>query len=246
MANDNLSALVVAHRLARLLAGVRTRHTYWFLILPGTIGAITWLARNPERAARIRHGLVLTCLGDRGGLVYKRSRRGNAAIDRIAAHVVSASRPHRVLAFEPFGADERQYCSPGIDLPVGRLSRTPDHLFPEYHTSADDLDFITPRSLGESLAALVEIVEILESDRAYRNTSPMGEPHLAGRGLYDMIDRAPNRDELLRAVAWMLNLSDGGRTTFDIAERASMPFRAIRDAADLLQASRLVEPLDRG
>jgi aminopeptidase-like protein len=246
MANDNLSAVVVAHRLARLLAGVRTRRTYWFLFLPGTIGAVTWLARNPARIARIRHGLVLTCLGDRGGLTYKRSRRGDAAIDRIAAHVVAARPVHRVLRFDPFGADERQYCSPGIDLPVGRLSRTPDQMFPEYHTSADDLDFITPQSLGDSLAALVEIVEILEGDRLYRSTSPMGEPQLEHHGIYDRLGRAPNRDELSRAVAWVLNLSDGRHTLFDIAERAAMPFRAISQASGLLESSGLVEPVERG
>lgn len=245
MANDNLSAMVVAQQLARLLGGVSTRYSYWFLFVPGTIGAITWLAQNPERRPRIRHGLVLTCLGDPGCLTYKRSRRDDAPIDRITSHVLAGRGPHRTMKFDPFGNDERQYCSPGIDLPVGRLCRTPDHMFPEYHTSADDMSFITPRSLADSLAALVEIVEVLERDSAYRNVNPMGEPQLGRRGVRAALDRARNREELSRAAAWVLNLSDGEHSLFDIAERSALPFRVIREAANLLESSRLLEPTGR-
>jgi aminopeptidase-like protein len=139
-----------------------------------------------------------------------------------------------VLPFDPFGNDERQYCSPGIDLPVGRLTRTPDRMFAEYHTSADDLTFITPQSLADSLAALLEIVGVIEHDRSYRSTCPMGEPHLAGRRLQWQIGGSMSPDELSRAVAWTLNLSDGDHTLLDVAERASLPFRVIARAASLL------------
>jgi aminopeptidase-like protein len=174
----------VASRLARPLAdGPRPRYSYRFLFIPGTIGSITWLARNSERVDRIRHGLVLSGVGDPGGLTYKRSRRGDAEIDRAVAHVLARSgRPHRVVDFSPYGYDERQFCSPGFDLPVGRLSRTEFATYPEYHTSADDLDLVSPAQLQDSLEVCREVVAVLEGNRRYRNLSPKGEPQLGRRG----------------------------------------------------------------
>jgi len=120
LANDNLSGLSVAVFLAQLLSGLELHYSYRFLFIPGTIGAITWLARNREAVGRIRHGLVLTCIGDAGGFHYKKSRRGNAEIDRAAAHVLRhCSDSPEILDFSPYGYDERQYCSPGFNLPVG-------------------------------------------------------------------------------------------------------------------------------
>ncbi len=149
LANDNLSGLTVATFLAQFLSGRDLRYSYRFLFIPGTIGAITWLARNRETAGRIRHGLVLTCIGDAGGFHYKKSRRGNAEIDRAAAHVLRHSgESAEILEFSPYGYDERQYCSPGFNLPVGCLMRSVWGSFPEYHTSADNLDFIRPLQLG--------------------------------------------------------------------------------------------------
>ena len=175
LANDNLSGIAVATRLARRLAEARPRYSYRFLFAPGTIGAITWLARNEDRVGRIRHGLVLACVGDPGGFTYKRSRRGDAGIDRAVAHVLGRSgRPHRVVDFTPYGYDERQYCSPGFDLPVGCLSRTPYAAYPEYHTSADDLDLVGPAQLQESMEVRWEVVQVLEADRRYVNLKPQG------------------------------------------------------------------------
>jgi aminopeptidase-like protein len=245
LANDNLSGLAVANRLARLLSEVETRLTYRFLIVPGTIGAITWLARNEDRLGRIRHGLVLTCLGDRGPLTYKKSRRGNATIDRAVLHVLATTRDaHRVLEFDPYGYDERQYCSPGFDLPVGRLTRTPHGMFPEYHTSADDLDFITAASLADSLAALLGVLDVLENDRRYENLNPKCEPQLGRRGVYGKLGGVPDPGPASRAMFWVLNLSDGGHGLLDIAERARMPFGTIRDAASVLYATGLLRPID--
>src|SRR5690606_17084410 len=132
LANDNLAGIAVAVALAARLES--PRFTYRFVFAPGTIGAITWLARNRDRVGRIRAGLTLACAGDPGPLTYKRSRRGDAGIDRVLAHVL-AGRPHTILDFSPYGYDERQYCSPGFDLPVGSLTRTPYAGYPEYHTS---------------------------------------------------------------------------------------------------------------
>ncbi|NUT52117.1 MAG: DUF4910 domain-containing protein, partial [Saccharothrix sp.] len=139
LANDNLAGIAVAVFLARALAERNPYYTYRFLFAPGTIGAITWLARNAERIDRVKHGLVLACAGDRGRLTYKQSRRGDAEIDRVMRHVLAVSeRPHHVTEFTPYGYDERQFCSPGFDLGVGSLSRTPYAGYPEYHTSADN------------------------------------------------------------------------------------------------------------
>ncbi|MFG1696936.1 DUF4910 domain-containing protein [Nonomuraea sp. NPDC049309] len=238
LANDNLAGIAVAVALARSLD--RPRHTYRFLFAPGTIGAITWLARNRERVGRIRHGLTLACAGDPGPLTYKRSRRGDAAIDRAAVHVLK-DRPHRVLPFTPYGYDERQFCSPGFDLPFGSLTRTPYAQYPEYHTSGDDLDFVTPDALEDTLDALQAITRVLDGDRSYLNLSPYGEPQLGRRGLYDSLGGRSDTKQAQLAMLWVLNMSDGGNSLLDIAERSDLPFAALRAAADALLAAGLLK-----
>jgi aminopeptidase-like protein len=230
LANDNLSSIAVAIELARALQQQRRRFTYRFLFAPGTIGAICWLAANRDAAARVRHGLVLTSLGDPAPPSYKQSRRGDAPIDRYAAHVLRGARIHR---FSPTGYDERQFCSPGFDLPMGCLMRSPGGTFPQYHTSADNPDFVRPAALADSLGVLKEIVALIEHDRHWRNTAPHGEPQLGRRGLYDgTADRM--------ALLWVLNLSDGRHSLLDIAERAGLPFAAIVAAAAALRDAGLL------
>jgi len=234
LANDNLSGMAVAVFLARHLAAGPRRHTVRFLFIPGTIGSITWLALHEAEVGRIRHGLVLSCLGDPGQSTYKRSRRGNALVDRAAAHVLGHAGPHALLDFVPYGYDERQYCSPGFDLPVGCLTRTPNGRFPEYHTSADNLDFVRPEALADSLEKCRRIMEILDGDRTYLNLNPRCEPQLGRRGLY----RATGGRDLPgfeMALLWVLNLSDGRHTLLDIAERSGVAFRVIREAARALE-----------
>jgi aminopeptidase-like protein len=234
LANDNLSGLTVATSLARLLVGKELRYSYRFLFIPGTIGAITWLARNRETADRIKHGLVLTCIGDAGGFHYKKSRRGNAEIDRAAAHVLRhCGETSAVLEFSPYGYDERQYCSPGFNLPVGCLMRSVWGTFPEYHTSADNLDFIHPEQLARSLRVCASIVDVLENNRSYRNQNPCCEPQLGRRNLYRGTG-GESIDVEINARLWVLNLSDGEHSLLDIAERSGLPFAAIHGAAELL------------
>ncbi len=185
LANDNLSGLSVATFLAQSLMGGSRRYSYRFLFIPGTIGAITWLARNREAANRIRHGLVLTCLGDSGSFHYKKSRRGNAEIDCVVAYVLGElSESPNILEFSPYGYDERQYCSPGFNLPVGCLMRSVWGSFPEYHTSADNLDFIKPRQLAESLRVCRNVVDVLDNNVRYQSLNPFCEPQLGRRNLY--------------------------------------------------------------
>ena len=218
LANDNLSGLSVATYLARLLAQHDLRYSYRFLFVPGTIGAITWLARNCEATRQIRHGLVLTCLGDDGAFHYKSSRSGNAEIDRAAAHVLrDFGQAGTVMEFSPYGYDERQYCSPGFNLAVGCLMRSVWGSFPEYHTSADNLDFIRPTRLGESLRLCVAILDVLESNRRYRNLNPFCEPQLGRRNLYPFHGRCESIGQEISARLWLLNQSDGDHSLLDVA-----------------------------
>jgi aminopeptidase-like protein len=245
LANDNLSAMAIAALLARAIAGRTPEYSYRFLFIPGTIGSITWLATHEADVARIRHGVVLSCLGDAGRLTYKRSRRGSSAVDRAAAHVLAqGGRAHELLDFIPYGYDERQYCSPGYDLPVGCLTRTPNGRFPEYHTSADNLDFVRPEYLADSLRALVTILDVLEHDTTYFNLSPKGEPQLGRRGLYDGLGSQHHPPGLEMAQLWVLNQSDGSHSLLDIAERSGMEFELIRRAADRLAAANLLARSD--
>ena len=240
LANDNLSGLTVATFLAQFLSGRDLRYSYRFLFIPGTIGAITWLARNRENVGRIRHGLVLTCIGDAGGFHYKKSRRGNAEIDRAAAHVLRQyGESPGILEFSPYGYDERQYCSPGFNLPVGCLMRSVWASFPEYHTSADNLDFVRPAALGGSLRVCAAILDVLENNFRYRNLNPYCEPQLGRRNLY----HATGGDTVgaeISARLWVLNFSDGKHSLLDIAERSGLPFSALSDAAELLSQSGLL------
>jgi aminopeptidase-like protein len=246
LANDNLSGLVVATELARCLSKRDLRYSYRFLFVPGTIGAITWLARNRETVGRIRHGLVLTGIGDAGGFHYKKSRQGNAEIDQVMAHVLHHhGKGSTILDFWPYGYDERQYCSPGFNLPVGCLMRSVWGTFPEYHTSADNLDFIQPSQIEESLRICASALEVLENNVRYLNLNPFCEPQLGKRNLY----RSTGGDAIgteINARLWVLNLSDGENSLLDIAERSDVSFSTISDAADMLCESGLLSPVPEG
>ena len=240
LANDNLSGLTVATALAEFLSGRDLRYSYRLLFIPGTIGAITWLARNRASAERTRHGLVLAGVGDAGGFHYKRSRRGDAETDRAAAHVLRhQGEPSEILEFSPYGYDERQYCSPGFNLPVGCLMRSVWGTFPEYHTSADNLDFIQPVQLGASLRLCAALLDVLEGNCRYKNLNPLCEPQLGKRNLY----RSSGGEAISKEIdarLWVLNLSDGEHSLLDIAERSGLPFSTISDAAEILHQNGLL------
>lgn len=241
LCNDNLSGLAVCVRLAQELARVPHRLSYRFLFIPGTIGSIAWLALNEARTANIRHGLVVAGVGDAGHPVYKKSRRGDALIDQAMAHVLKHRLPlGQVQPFIPYGYDERQYGSPGFNLPVGLLMRTPFGQYPEYHTSADNLDFIQPAALADTLELIGSAFEILEGNRREVNTQPKCEPQLGRRGLYDTVGGHNEKAIDQMALLWVLNQSDGAHTLLDIAETSGLPFAEIQRAADLLREKRLL------
>jgi aminopeptidase-like protein len=244
LANDNLSGIVLLTELAARLAEAPRRLSYRFLFIPGTIGSITWLARNERVVPRVIAGLVVACVGDPGPLTYKRSRQGVALVDRAGTHVVSRKDGGRVLDFVPWGWDERQFNSPGFDLPVGCLTRSLEGEFPEYHSSADDLELVRPEQLEKSLEAALAIIDVLERDRTYLNLSPKGEPQLGKRGLYRGLGGAdPGTRQL--ALLWVLNQSDGSQSLLDIAERSGLAFGDLEAAADDLADAGLLAEQDR-
>jgi aminopeptidase-like protein len=246
LANDNTAGMAVATGLMEWLASAPRRYSYRLVLAPGTIGSLCWLRRNEQRLNRVRHGLVLGLLGDPASFTYKRSRRGDCEIDRVAEYVVrGADAQSRVIPFEPYGYDERQLCSPGFNLPVGRLTRSVNDGYPQYHSSADDLSLLSPQRLEQSLSACRQIVEVLEDSRRYTNLSPKGEPRLGKRGLYGAVGgRSPANRE--RAMLWVLNQSDGSASLLDIAQRSGMPFTDIRDAAQELTGAALLAPAPAG
>jgi len=229
--------------LAKHLSGVKRRYSYRFLFIPGTIGSITWLSLNERETSRIKHGLVLASLGAGDKFTYKKSRRGNAEIDQAVLNVLRHSgSSYDILDFSPYGYDERQFCSPGFNLPVGCLMRTPNGRFPEYHSSADNLDFVQPSLVAESFAVALAIVSLLEGNVIYANQNPKCEPQLGKRGLYRKIGGVEGGvDEL--ALLWVLNLSDGKHSLLDIAERSGYAFDIVKRAADTLLDHRLLKPM---
>jgi aminopeptidase-like protein len=241
LADDNLSGALIAAALARHFAQRPRRHTLRFVFAPGTIGAIVWLARNKETAARIKHGLTLTCLGDSHPFTYKRTLKGDATVDRALAHVL-AKTEHRLIDFFPYGYDERQYNSPGFRLPVGSLMRGRHGMFPEYHTSGDDLSFVQPARLEESFEVLRQAIEVMDGDRRYRNLQPYAEPQLGKRGLYRAMGGTSIPD-LQFAMLWVLNLADGEHSLLEVAERSHLPFASVKAAADLLLGHDLLQAL---
>ena len=242
LCNDNLSGISVATFLGKILHNVPRKFSYRFLFVPGTIGSITWLAINRDRIAKIRHGLVLTGVGDAGPITYKRSRRGDAEIDRAMAHVLQhLSETYKIIEFFPYGYDERQYCSPGFNLPVGCLMRTPHGEYPEYHTSADNLDFVKPNALARSYAHCLAAFDLLEQNRTYVTQNPKCEPQLGRRGLYRAVAGQQEKQSRELVILWVLNLSDGRHSLLDIAERAGVPFEEVRGAAEALVACGLLK-----
>jgi aminopeptidase-like protein len=247
LCNDNLSGVSLVTTLTQLLSGVSLEYSYRFLFIPGTIGSITWLARNEDQAGRIRHGLVVACVGDPGKFHYKRSRQGNAEIDHVAAHALR-HRPEgfEVRDFSPYGYDERQYCSPGFNLAVGSLTRTPHGRFPQYHTSADDLDFVRPESLAGSLEVYLSVCRILEQNARYINVNPKCEPQLGRRGLFRATGGLPDSGRFEKAMLWVLNYSDGNHSLLDIADKADLSFELVWHAARMLLENGLLYQTPRG
>jgi len=245
LANDNLSGVSVVTHLAKYLLDEDLQYSYRFLFIPGTIGSITWLAHNEDQLNNIKYGLVLSCVGDEGNITYKKSRDEKAEINRVVTKVLEDSNEeYEIRDFSPYGYDERQFCSPAFNLPVGCFMRTPFGEFPEYHTSADNTDFVEPEALSDSLSKLIDTIFVIENNKKFLNQNPKCEPNLGKRGLYELIGGDTDKGIDKMALLWVLNLSDGSNTLLDIAERSNMDFKAIKKAADALLDVELLEKAD--
>lgn len=241
LCNDNLSGISLSTFLAKYLSQLSPFYSYRFIFIPTTIGSITWLCLNEAHVTKIKHGLVLACVGDSGNPTYKKSRQGNAEIDQVLTHVLEHSgNEHQIIEFFPFGYDERQFCSPAFNLPMGCFMRTPHGQFPEYHTSGDNLDFVRPQYLTDSFSKCLSALQILEVNKKYLNQNPKCEPQLGKRGLYRAMGSQTDGGNQL-ALLWVLNLSDGNHTLLDIAERSGFEFLSIKKATDALLQHNLLQ-----
>ena len=244
LCNDNLSGVALSTFLAKHLASHSRRYSFRFLFVPGTIGPIAWLASNKDSVRNIKHGLVVTGVGDPGPFTYKKSRQGNVEIDRVFGHVLKHSQQeYKTIDFFPYGYDERQYCSPAFNLPVGCFMRTPHGEYPEYHTSEDNLDFVQPQYLEESYTHCLNALTLLERNKVFLNQNPHCEPQLGRRGLYRAIGGQAEGAKREMAMLWALNLSDGHHSLLDIAERASIPFEIVHEAVEALLGHGLLKEI---
>ena len=243
MANDNLSGIAALTEIGRRLSARETplSHTVRLLFIPGTIGSITWLERNRDAAERVSAGIVLAGAGDRAPATYKRSRRATTRIDLVMSRLVE-DQGGDVIDYYPYGYDERQFCSPGFDLPMGRLSRSMHGTYPEYHTSADDLDFVDDDTLANTVELVMAAIDAIDGEPRYRNVAPHGEPQLGRRGLYGSVGGAITTKSSEMAVLWLLAYSDGEHSVPDIAQLSKLPINALQDAAEALVKADLLTP----
>ncbi|MCK4553669.1 DUF4910 domain-containing protein [Candidatus Parcubacteria bacterium] len=247
LCNDNLSGIALLTFLAKnLMKNKRLKYSYRFLFVPETIGSIAWLSANEDKAKKIKHGLVATCVGDSGDFTYKKTRNGRAEIDRVVENVLKNSQnSYKIIDFKPFGSDERQFNSPGFNLPVGSLSRTIYGSFPEYHTSADNLNFVKCECMNDSLNKYLDISYILENNKKYLNLNPKCELQLGKRIQYPKTKKSKDgiTSDDIYAMLWILNLSDGNNSLLDISERSEINFKKIKKATDLLLFKGLLKEL---
>lgn len=243
LCNDNLSGVALLTMLSKYLKSLSLKFTYRFLFIPETIGSIVWLHENEDHLHHIKYGLVATCLGDSGTLTYKKTRTGKNEIDLIAEYVLKNSNDaSKIIDYSPIGSDERQFCSPGFNLPVGSLMRTPYSEFPEYHTSDDNLNFIKKEKLFDSFLKYLEIIFIIENNKKFENLNPKCEPNLGKRGLYNLFGTS-KKDNKTKAILWLLNFSDGKHSLLDISVKSGILFNQLFDVANLLVKKQLLKEI---
>lgn len=243
LANNELSGPLAMVELYKRVSAMKNREwTYRFVISAETIGTLCYLSRRGDHLKNyMRAGFQMTCLGDRGAFTYKKSKQQNSMADWAALRVLK-NRKHKVIEFDPAdGSDERQYCSPGFNLPLGSLMRTVYAQYPEYHTSLDDKSFIDFASLLETVDVYFEIVQLLEQNRVFASTNSKGEPQLGKRGLYPTLGGQKEIENEVRAIMWALSFCDGRHGILEIADRANLPLAAVQSAIEKLTAARLIE-----
>ncbi len=244
LANDNLSGISVLTQLAQKLQAQKNQFSYRFIFIPGTIGAITWLAQNEKNLKNIHAGLVASLLGDAGDFTYKKSRRGDTEMDFVVRQVLQKlQHPHEILEFIPYGYDERQFCAPAFNLAIGNLTRSQFGTYPEYHTSGDNLQLIRPKYLEASFHLYDAIVHFFENNIYFKNQYPKGEPQLGKRGLYDAIGGNSDSKKMQMVMLWLLNLSDGQHSLSHIAHKAGYDLTLVKKVSEILEEKGLLKRL---
>jgi aminopeptidase-like protein len=266
LCNDNLSGIVISAKIAEILSKIDTFFSYRFLFIPETIGAIAWLAKNKDVIKKIKNCLVITCAGDNGPFTYKKTKSGNATIDEIFLGIFKKSRKKtKVKHFFPYGSDERQFSSPGINIPTGVFMRTPYYEFKQYHTADDNLNFVKQTSLNESLSIIMKAISEFESRKeikenvtikkkskskdVFLNLKPKCEPQLGKRKIYREITKRRqagkrNSQDLSEiAIFWILNFSDGNNSLKDISKKSGISLRLLRQTAKILVEKKLLKKL---
>lgn len=268
LCNDNLSGVVVSTMLAHILSKIDTYFSYRFLFVPETIGTIAWLSKNQKNLSKIKGGLVITCVGDNGNFTYKKTKHGNSTIDKIINDVFKQSKKKiEIKNFFPYGSDERQFCSPGINLNMGVFMRTPYYEFKEYHTADDNLKFISKTALSDSLFMILKIIFTIETKKfieqkskikkiinnksdVYLNLSPKCEPQLGKRKLYRnisksrLVDKYNPQDVIEISILWILNYSDGNHSLKDISKISGLPIKLLKNSSQLLLKKSLLKKLN--
>lgn len=241
MANNELSGPVVAAALAKWLLSESRRYTYRLVFVPETIGSITYLSRHLDAMKRATiAGFVLTCLGDDRGYSYVPSRKGNTLADKVALHALRwYTNGFTRYSFLDRGSDERQYCSPGVDLPVCSVMRSKYGCYPEYHTSLDDFTVVTERGLAGGFAILRKCMEIIEADIVY-GRDILCEPQMGKRGLYATLSTVGSVDGSVKAMMDFLAYADGSTTLLDIAETINIDAVACARIAEELLAANVI------
>ena len=268
LANNELSGPLVTAYIYKYLSELKNRKfTYRFLFAPETIGAITYLSKKGQFLKKnTLAGFVVTCVGDDGKFYYKKSRNGNTILDKAMECILNNDEQIdcKIIDFFPWGSDERQYCSPGFDLPIGSLTRTMYGKYPEYHTSLDDKEFISFPAMIETIKLYAKVCSFLEKNEKnindnmhmqkktgksskknciYINKKPWGEPQLGKYGLYPTLSNMNDAVDVekINAIRWILSYSDGKHGLLDIANLSKIPFKTILNAAKKCEEKKLIE-----
>lgn len=245
MASNELSGPLVAAFLYQKLKEMKDlKYTYRFLFVPETIGSIYSLSTKGEHWKKhLKAGFVLTCIGDDGKFTYKKSRMGNSLPDRAVQTILrQTEEDFNLVEFFPGGSDERQYCSPGFNLPVGSLMRTMYGEYAEYHTSADNKDYISFTAMEKAVEKYVDVVTLIEKNHKYINKMPYCEPQLGKRGLYPTLGSQKGTQDYVKAMMWVLNLSDGTNDLIDISEKSNTPIAELIPVIEKLIDNGILEP----
>jgi aminopeptidase-like protein len=245
MANNELSGPVVASFVAKWLLSERRRYSYRILFAAETIGSIVYLSRNLEEMKRnVIAGFNLSCIGDERCYSYVASRYSNTLADRVAANILGSRNGRQVrYSFLDRGSDERQYCSPGVDLPLVTLCRSKFAEYPEYHTSLDDLSLVTPRGLEGGFEFVRDCVRALE-ENAYYQVTCLGEPQLGKRGLYPDLSTKQSTD-IVRTMMNLIAYADGSNDLISISDRIGAPLSDLYPLVDNLTKAGLLEAVAR-